>query len=176
MFFCVTLKRRDSCTSARQACVIVSIYSRYLRYLQFFMLFFATEFSNVFFCVVVVVVVGLYEGCIVSCKVVDEVPVLDVVNVTACNEKDWEMLVSEMHKLDLVAVRTLNMQNCLISKEATSYRIQNTLLDQTKIVNEGQKLVIWVNKAMNISVKIGKFRRTLETFEFNLIREIFFRR
>lgn len=71
------------------------------------MLFFATEFSFVFFCVVVVVVVGLYEGCIVSCKVVDEVPVLDVVNVTACNEKDWEMLVSEMHKLDLVAVRTL---------------------------------------------------------------------
>lgn len=38
--------------------------------------------------------IGLYEGCIVSCKVVDEVPVLDVVHVTASNEKDWEMLVS----------------------------------------------------------------------------------
>lgn len=38
--------------------------------------------------------IGLYEGCIVSCKIVDEVPVLDVVNVTASNEKDWEMLVS----------------------------------------------------------------------------------
>lgn len=61
--------------------------------------------SNLFICVYVAKLIffccflcsgeiGLYEGCIVSCKIVDEVPVLDVVNVTACNEKDWEMLVS----------------------------------------------------------------------------------
>lgn len=37
---------------------------------------------------------GLHDGSIVSCKVVDELPVLDTVYVTAVNQKDWEMLVS----------------------------------------------------------------------------------
>lgn len=38
--------------------------------------------------------IGLYDGCIVSCKVIEEVPVLDVVYVSAVDQKDWEMLVS----------------------------------------------------------------------------------
>lgn len=38
--------------------------------------------------------IGLYDGCIVSCKVIEEVPVLDVVHVSAVDQKDWEMLVS----------------------------------------------------------------------------------
>lgn len=38
--------------------------------------------------------IGLHEGTIVSCKVVEELPVLDTVYVTAMNQKDWEMLVS----------------------------------------------------------------------------------
>lgn len=37
---------------------------------------------------------GLFEGTIVSCKVVDELPTLDTVYVTAANQKDWEMLVN----------------------------------------------------------------------------------
>lgn len=65
-------------------CVIKSIF--YLHRTHFF-------FVSFFFCSCTHDI-GLYEGCIVSCKIVDEVPVLDVVNVTASNEKDWEMLVS----------------------------------------------------------------------------------
>lgn len=68
-------------------CVIKSIL--YLHRKHFFSLFFLLLFIGSCTCEI-----GLYEGCIVSCKIVDEVPVLDVVNVTACNEKDWEMLVS----------------------------------------------------------------------------------
>lgn len=43
-------------------------------------------------------------------------------------------------------------------QEVSSYRIQNTLLDQTRIINQNQKLVIWINRAMHITIKIGKFR------------------
>lgn len=64
-------------------CVIKSIY--YLHSENFV----CFSFLSIFSCEI-----GLYEGCIVSCKIVDEVPVLDVVHVTANNEKDWEMLVS----------------------------------------------------------------------------------
>lgn len=37
---------------------------------------------------------GLYDGAIVSCRVVDDLPTLDTVYVTATNQKDWEILVS----------------------------------------------------------------------------------
>lgn len=37
--------------------------------------------------------IGLYEGSIVSCKVVEDLPILDMVYVTANTQKDWEMLV-----------------------------------------------------------------------------------
>lgn len=40
------------------------------------------------------VFIGLHDGTIVSCKVVEELLVLDTVYVTASNQKDWEMLVS----------------------------------------------------------------------------------
>lgn len=40
---------------------------------------------------------GLFEGTIVSCRVVDELPTLDTVYVTAVNQKDWEMLVNIAH-------------------------------------------------------------------------------
>lgn len=40
------------------------------------------------------VLLGLFEGTIVSCRVVDELPTLDTVYVTAVNQKDWEMLVN----------------------------------------------------------------------------------
>ncbi|XP_031632309.1 peroxisome biogenesis factor 1 [Contarinia nasturtii] len=76
--------------------------------------------------------IGLSEGSIVSCKVVEELPILDMVYVTTNNQKDWEML------------------------EASSYRIQNTLLDQTRIVNEGKKLIVWINNAISICLKIEK--------------------
>lgn len=36
---------------------------------------------------------GLYEGSIVSCKLVEDLPTLETVYVTAINEKDWEILV-----------------------------------------------------------------------------------
>lgn len=48
------------------------------------------------------VLLGLYEGSIVSCKVVEDLPVLETVYVTATNQKDWEMLV-KFHDLYFTA-------------------------------------------------------------------------
>lgn len=41
---------------------------------------------------------GLYEGSIVSCKLVEDLPTLKTVYVTAMNEKDWEILVCTVYK------------------------------------------------------------------------------
>lgn len=43
--------------------------------------------------------IGLSEGAIVSCKLVDELSTLDTVHVTATNHKDWEILVSNHHSM-----------------------------------------------------------------------------
>lgn len=104
---------------------------------------------------------GLYDGAIVSCRVVDDLPTLDTVYVTATNQKDWEILVSNY----LLLATTINAK-CLYhdlkklfltQKEASSYRIQNTLLDQTRIINEDKNLIVWINSAIHITLKIGIF-------------------
>lgn len=41
-------------------------------------------------------------------------------------------------------------------QEVSSYRIQSTLLDQTRIVTNGQVLVIWINAAMFLLVNVDR--------------------
>lgn len=41
-------------------------------------------------------------------------------------------------------------------KELSSNRIQETMLDQTRVVCRGQKILVWINKSMYITLKIGK--------------------
>ncbi|KAG4077927.1 hypothetical protein HA402_013427 [Bradysia odoriphaga] len=78
--------------------------------------------------------IGLKEGSLVKCSLVQDVTVLDSLCVTAQSQKDWEML------------------------DVSSYRIQSTLLDQTKIVNSGQNLVVWINRAMSITLRIDRLK------------------
>lgn len=78
--------------------------------------------------------IGLKEGAIVTCTVIGDVPVVDSVSVTANSQKDWEML------------------------EVSSYRIQSTLLDQTRVITSGQSLVIWINPAMFLVVNVERLK------------------
>lgn len=48
-------------------------------------------------------------------------------------------------------------------QEVSSYRIQSTILDQTKVVNNGQNLIVWINRAMSITLKISKM--AVQTFQ-----------
>lgn len=42
------------------------------------------------------------------------------------------------------------------AQEASSYRIQSTLLDQTRVVTVDQKLVIWINPVMTLVVNVRR--------------------
>lgn len=75
---------------------------------------------------------GLKEGSLIKCSLVSEAMELFSVTASATCQKDWELL------------------------EMGSNRIQTTLLDQTRIVNEGQSLVVWINTSIYITLKIGK--------------------
>lgn len=69
----------------------------------------------------------------VKCCLVSDVPEINSVSATAVTKNDWEML------------------------EMTSNRIQSTILDQTRIVYEGQNLPIWINTSIHIILKLDKF-------------------
>lgn len=73
---------------------------------------------------------GLNEGITVKCSLITDVRLLKSLDVTPLTRKDWEML------------------------ELSSNRIQSTLLDQTRIVNKNQKLIVWINKSMHITIKV----------------------
>lgn len=53
--------------------------------------------------------------------------------------------------LDLITL--LNISH---SQEVSSYRIQSTLLDQTRVVTNGQSLVVWINAAMFLVVNVER--------------------
>lgn len=49
-----------------------------------------------------------------------------------------------------------NIRKPHTKQDASSYRIQNTLLDQTRLVSADQKLVIWINAAMTLQVNVRR--------------------
>ena len=73
---------------------------------------------------------GIKEGTIVKCVLVTDVGQLQKVSVSPVSQKDWEMV------------------------EMSSTRVQNTLLDQSKVVTKGQKLVVWLNKSITLTLKV----------------------
>lgn len=72
----------------------------------------------------------LKEGSMIKCCLVTDVPEITSVSATAVSKTDWEML------------------------EMTSNRIQSTILDQTRVVYEGQNLPIWINTSIHIVLKL----------------------
>lgn len=108
---------------------------------------------------------GLHAGCLVSCKVVDGLSVLKLVHVAASSKRDWEILVSVwlLHS-DHLAFRILLDYSLLFkTKESSSFHIQNILLQQARIVAEGQKLIVWINNAIRVSLRIGN-NKTMRQF------------
>lgn len=73
---------------------------------------------------------GIKEGAIVKCVLVTDAGQLQKVSVSPLSQKDWEMI------------------------EMSSTRVQNTLLDQTRVVCKGQKLVVWLNKSITLTLKV----------------------
>lgn len=75
---------------------------------------------------------GIKEGTIVKCVLVADAVLLKQVYVSPVSKKDWEMI------------------------ELSSSRVQNTLLEQIKVLNKGQKLVVWINKSITITLVVDK--------------------
>lgn len=73
---------------------------------------------------------GLKEGSLIKCSLVVDVMNLTSVSATVTTQKDWELL------------------------EMSANRIQSTLLNQTKIINQSQNLVVWINPSIYINLKI----------------------
>lgn len=73
---------------------------------------------------------GLKQGTIIKCVLVKDVAKLRSVTVSPCTESDWKAL------------------------EASASRVENTLLDQTSIVNRGQNLVVWLNKSITVTLSV----------------------
>lgn len=73
---------------------------------------------------------GIKEGSIVKCVLVTDVGQLQKVSVSPLSQKDWEMI------------------------EMSSSRVQNTMLDQTRVVTKGQKFVVWLNKSITLTLKV----------------------
>lgn len=73
---------------------------------------------------------GIKEGTIVKCVLVTDVGQLQKVSVSPLSQKDWEMI------------------------EMSASRVQNTLLDQTRVLTKGQKLVVWLNKSITLTLKV----------------------
>ncbi|GAB0097222.1 peroxisome biogenesis factor 1 [Sergentomyia squamirostris] len=82
--------------------------------------------------------IGLKEGTIVKCCLAMETKAVEKVFVTPGSETDWEMM------------------------QLSASRIQSTMLDQTKIVQQGQKIVVWLNKTISVMLKVDKIEPKMD--------------
>lgn len=80
---------------------------------------------------------GIKEGTIVKVLLITDVGQLQKVAVTPVSQKDWEMI------------------------EMSSSRVQNTMLDQTRVVTKGQKLVVWLNKSITLTLRVDSLTPTV---------------
>lgn len=80
---------------------------------------------------------GIKEGAIIKCVLVTDIGQLQKVSVSPLSQKDWEMV------------------------EMSSGRVQNTLLDQTRVVTKGQKLVVWLNKSISLTLRVDSLSPSL---------------
>lgn len=74
---------------------------------------------------------GINEGDTVSVSDVIRLPMLGQISVAPLSFEDYEVL------------------------ESASARVQETMLDQMKVVNKDQKIVIWISKWLYATVYIS---------------------
>ncbi|XP_075164202.1 peroxisomal biogenesis factor 1 isoform X2 [Haematobia irritans] len=70
----------------------------------------------------------------VKCSLVVDVPILRSVFLTPISSKDWEII------------------------ELSSEQISSTTLDQTKVVNSNQILIVWINKSMQVALTVDRLK------------------
>ncbi|XP_017472688.1 PREDICTED: peroxisome biogenesis factor 1 [Rhagoletis zephyria] len=78
--------------------------------------------------------IGLCENDFVKCSLVADVLTLRSVFVTPVSAKDWEII------------------------ELSSEKIASSVLEQTRIVNSTQILIVWINKSMQVALTVDRLR------------------
>ncbi|XP_055855534.1 uncharacterized protein LOC129918818 [Episyrphus balteatus] len=91
---------------------------------------------------------GLKENDLVKCALVDDVQLLKSVHVTPVSSKDWEII------------------------ELSSEKLQDSVLEQTKIINSTQFLVVWVNKSMQVTLTVDRIRPNINFGRINHTTEL----
>ncbi|XP_018794130.1 PREDICTED: peroxisome biogenesis factor 1 [Bactrocera latifrons] len=78
--------------------------------------------------------IGLSENDLVKCSLIADVLTLRSVFVTPVSAKDWEII------------------------ELSGEKISNSVLEQIRIVNSTQILIIWINKSMQVALTVDRVR------------------
>ncbi|XP_058979984.1 uncharacterized protein LOC131803073 isoform X1 [Musca domestica] len=81
--------------------------------------------------------IGLNENDFVKCTLVVDVPILRNVFLTPVSKKDWEII------------------------ELSSEHISDSVLEQTRIVNSNQILIVWVNKSIQVALTVDRLKPNL---------------
>ncbi|KAM8707648.1 hypothetical protein ACLKA7_014734 [Drosophila subpalustris] len=77
---------------------------------------------------------GLHENDLVKCALIADVLNLRSVHVTPVSAKDWEII------------------------ELSSEKISGSILEQTRIVNSSQILLVWINKSMQVALTVDRLK------------------
>ncbi|XP_002134929.3 peroxisome biogenesis factor 1 isoform X1 [Drosophila pseudoobscura] len=78
--------------------------------------------------------IGLHESSMVKCALIADVLNLRSVHVTPVSAKDWEII------------------------ELSSEKISGSVLEQTRIVNSTQILIVWINKSMQVALTVDRLK------------------
>ncbi|XP_030372495.1 peroxisome biogenesis factor 1 [Scaptodrosophila lebanonensis] len=78
--------------------------------------------------------IGLHENDLVKCALIADVLNLRSVHVTPVSAKDWEII------------------------ELSSEKISGSVLEQTRIVNSTQILLVWINKSMQVALTVDRLK------------------
>ncbi|XP_017842964.2 peroxisome biogenesis factor 1 [Drosophila busckii] len=77
---------------------------------------------------------GLHENDLVKCALIADVMNLKSVHVTPVSSKDWEII------------------------ELSTEKISGSVLEQTRIVNSSQILLVWINKSMQVALTVDRLK------------------
>ncbi|XP_016935011.3 peroxisomal ATPase PEX1 [Drosophila suzukii] len=78
--------------------------------------------------------IGLHENDLVKCALIADVLNLKSVHVTPVSSKDWEII------------------------ELSTEKISGSVLEQTRIVNSTQILIVWINKSMQVALTVDRLK------------------
>ncbi|XP_037721381.1 peroxisome biogenesis protein 1 [Drosophila subpulchrella] len=78
--------------------------------------------------------IGLHENDLVKCALIADVLNLRSVHVTPVSSKDWEII------------------------ELSTEKISGSVLEQTRIVNSTQILIVWINKSMQVALTVDRLK------------------